>query len=106
MVSRILTELEQKNVVMDICKNMNVSTNDMDDFVQEIYMILIEYNKDKIIEMYKNRQLNYFLVGIIKRQYNSTTSPYYKKYKKYYSIVDENNVNKQDVVNDDIDDFE
>lgn len=105
MVSKILIELEQKNVVKDICKNMNISQNDMDDFVQEIYLILLEYDSDKIIELWKNRQLNYFLVGIIKRQYNSTTSPYYKKYKKYYSIVDGNQINKQEI-NDDIDDIE
>lgn len=105
MVSKILIELEQKNVVKDICKNMNISQNDMDDFVQEIYLILLEYDSNKIIELWKNRQLNYFLVGIIKRQYNSTTSPYYKKYKKYYSIVDGNQINKQEI-NDDIDDIE
>lgn len=105
MVSKILIELEQKNVVKDICKNMNISQNDMDDFVQEIYLILLEYDSNKIIELWNNRQLNYFLVGIIKRQYNSTTSPYYKKYKKYYSIVDGNQINKQEI-NDDIDDIE
>lgn len=105
MVAKILDELERENVVRDICVNMRVAQNDIDDFIQEIYMILLEYNKDKIVEMYNRKQLKFFLVGIIQRQYRSNTSPYYKKYKKYYTIVDENYVNKE-LLNDDVDDVE
>lgn len=105
MVTKILDELERENVVRDICVNMRVAQNDIDDFIQEIYMILLEYNKDKIVEMYNRKQLKFFLVGIIQRQYRSNTSPYYKKYKKYYTIVDENYVNKE-LLNDDVDDVE
>ena len=62
---------------------------------------IIEYNKQKIIELYNNNQLKYFIVGIVQRQYNSITSPFYKKYKKYYSIIDANVINKDDVNEDD-----
>lgn len=105
MVARILDELEQNNVVRDMCINMRVNSNDIDDLIQEIYMVLLEYNRDKIIEMYERRQLRYFIVGIIQRQYRSNTSPFYKKYKKYYTLIDENNSNNGEV-NDDVDDFE
>lgn len=105
MLSKILIELEEENVLREMCTNMNVSPNDMDDFVQELYVILLEYNQDKIVELYNKKQLKYFIVGIIQRQYHSKTSPFYKKYKKYYSIVDGNQINKQEI-NDEIDDFE
>lgn len=105
MLSKILIELEEENVLREMCTNMNVNPNDMDDFVQELYVILLEYNQDKIVELYNKKQLKYFIVGIIQRQYHSKTSPFYKKYKKYYSIVDGNQINKQEI-NDDIDDFE
>lgn len=105
MLSKILIELEEENVLREMCTNMNVSPNDMDDFVQELYVILLEYNQDKIIELYNKKQLKYFIVGIIQRQYHSKTSPFYKKYKKYYSIVDGNQINKQEI-NDEIDDIE
>lgn len=105
MLSKILIELEEENVLREMCTNMNVSPNDMDDFVQELYVILLEYNQDKIIELYNKKQLKFFIVGIIQRQYHSKTSPFYKKYKKYYSIVDGNQINKQEI-NDDIDDIE
>ena len=82
---------------------MKVNLMDADDLEQEIYMILLEYNKNKIIELYNNNQLKYFIVGIIQRQYNSKTSPFYKKYKKYYSIVDENVINNMEITEEEFD---
>ena len=104
MVNKIISELEEQGTVREICENMKVSKNDIDDFVQEIYMILLEYKKDKIIELYNKKQLKFFIVGIVSRQYNSNTSPYYKKYKKYYTIIDGNYINNEN--NEDVDDFE
>lgn len=106
MVTKILDELERENIVRDICVNMRVSQNDIDDLIQELYMILLEYDKEKIVEMYNKKQLKFFIIGILQRQYHSVTSPFYKKYKKYYTIVDGNYVNKQDVYEDDVDDIE
>lgn len=104
MVNKIISELETSGTLREICENMKVSKNEIDDFMQEIYMILLEYDKNKIIELYNKKQLKFFIVGIISRQYNSNTSPYYKKYKKYYTIIDGNYVNNEN--NDDVDDFE
>lgn len=103
MVAKILDELERENVIRDMCVNMRVAQNDIDDLIQEIYIILLEYNKDKIVELYTKKQLRYFLVGIIQRQYHSSTSPFYKKYKKYYTLVDENQINNSELNDDDID---
>ena len=103
MIKKILDEIERENIVRDICMNINVSPNDIDDLVQEVYVILLEYKPEKIIELWENKQLKFFIVGIIKRQYHSKTSPFYKKYKKYYTIVDGNYVNNE---NNDMDDAE
>lgn len=101
MFNKIIKEIYEENIVKDIIANMRVKSNDIDDLEQEIYMILLEYNKDRIIEMYKKNQLRYFIVGIISRQYNSKTSPFYKKFKKYYTLVDGNYINNEDVMEDD-----
>lgn len=106
MIVRIIDELERDNVIRDICTNMRVLQNDIDDLIQEVYVILLEYNRDKIIELYKKKQLKFFIIGILQRQYHSNTSPFYKKYKKYYTLVDGNNVNKSEVNDDDVDDVE
>lgn len=102
MVKQILNELENENVVRDICVNMRVSPNDIDDLIQEVYVILLEYKPEKIVDMYEKKQLKYFIVGVLQRQYHSNTSPFYKKYKKYYTLVDGNYINN-DEVNDDWD---
>ena len=101
MFNTIIKEIYEENIVKDIIANMRVKSNDIDDLEQEIYMILLEYNQDRIIEMYKKNQLRYFIVGIISRQYNSKTSPFYKKFKKYYTLVDGNYINNEDVMEDD-----
>ena len=101
MFNKIITEVYRTDMVKEIISNMKVSAIDIEDLEQEIYMILLEYNKDKIIELYCNNQLKYFIVGIVQRQYNSNTSPFYKKYKKYYSIIDANTINTTEVLDDD-----
>ena len=102
MITKILNELAHENTIRELCNNMKVNQNDIDDLVQEIYVILLEYKENRIIEMYEKKQLKFFLVGVIQRQYFSSTSPFYKKYKKYYSIVDGNFANNEEV-NDDWD---
>lgn len=103
MFNGIITDLYENRTVRDIIRNMQVAEQDADDLEQEIYTILLEYDSDKIIEMYSKKQLKFFLVGVIQRQYFSKTSPFYKKYKKYYTLVDENVVNKSEVNDEDYD---
>lgn len=77
-------------MVKDICRNLGVRQQYFDDLVQEVLMILLEMDYSKVEEMYKNKQLNFFLTRIIKNQYLSTTSPFYKKYRKQYEYYDGN----------------
>lgn len=100
MFNSIIGEIYEKRLVRSILENMRVSSNDIDDLEQEIYMILLNYNQEKIIQMWEKKQLNYFVVGVITRQYNSKTSPFYKKYKKYYKYIDGNFVNNEDISED------
>lgn len=89
----------------DIFKNMCIKQNDLDDLKQEIILIVMEYDREKIIELYEKKQLKFFVVRIINNQYFSNSSPYYKKYKKYYQLVDGNIYNNKldDDLNDDLD---
>lgn len=100
MSNKIIAELCTNGMIREMIENMRVSPIDMDDLEQEIYMILLEYDKNKIVELYNKKQLRFFIVGIIQRQYNSKTSPFYKKYKKYYTLVDANVINNEEVTDD------
>lgn len=96
----MLNKIANERLVEEICKNLGVSPKYMDDLVQEIYLILLEYNQEKLQSIYDKGQLNFFLTRIIKNQYFSNTSPFFKKYRKYYDMVDDNNVVMYDVEDD------
>lgn len=106
MLNYIVEELCNEGLVEELCTNMGVSPLYKDDLIQEVYMILLEYREDKIIEMYEKKQLKFFIVRIIQNQYNSNNSPFYKKYKKYYTIIDGNTINNEEDLEDDDKDFE
>lgn len=95
MLNRIVTEIYEEGLLRELCENIRVSSNDIDDLMQEIYIILLGYDEKKIVEMYEKKQLKFFIVRIIQNQYNSKTSPFYRKYKKYYQYIDGNYMNDE-----------
>ena len=81
-VSNIVDKLARNRVVEDMIKNMNI--NDYpDDLAQEIYLILLEYDKEKIEDIYNKNQINFFISRIITNQAFSKNSPFYLNYKKW-----------------------
>lgn len=81
-VLNIVDKLARNRVVEDMIKNMNI--NDYpDDLAQEIYLILLEYDKDKIEDIYNKNQINFFISRIITNQAFSKNSPFYFNYKKW-----------------------
>ena len=81
-VLNIVDKLARNRVVEDMIKNMNI--NDYpDDLAQEIYLILLEYDKGKIEEIYNKNQINFFISRIITNQAFSKNSPFYLNYKKW-----------------------
>ena len=70
-------------LVQDIAKNMKVSDEYFDDLCQEVYFILLTgYTDEKLQEAIDNNQINYIITSIMKKQWYSSTSPFYMKYKK------------------------
>lgn len=91
--NEIITEIYNSGILADLLRNMGVKGNDIDDLTQEVYLILMEYDSNKIIELWDNKQMKFWLVRVITNQYFSKNSPFYKKYKKYYQLIDGNIVN-------------
>ena len=82
------------NKLLDISKTITGSKNllytntDADDLLHETVVILYEkINKKTIRKLIKKKQLIFFIVRIMINQYHSNSSPYYTKYKKYYSLI-------------------
>ena len=68
-----------ENLVRIICK---VSATYLDDLSQMIYIYLLEYDEEKIITLYEEGSLRFFLVRIIKNQWYSHTSPFHYTYSR------------------------
>ena len=79
VVEILAQEQRVERLVRVICK---VTSPILADLAQVIYLALLEYDNDKVVELYEKEQINFFLVRIIKNQWMSSTSPFYRIYRK------------------------
>ena len=81
-----MTPLEyigEKKIVEEIARNMRVESEYFDDLCQEVYCILITgYTEEKLQEAIDKKQINFIITSIMKNQWFSKTSPFYRQYKK------------------------
>lgn len=84
MVNKIISS----GVVEEIVDNLNVPDTYKEDLIQEIYLILLEYDQDKLNNI-PEKEIKYFVSRIIINNWNSKTSPFYTKYRKYYEYTDD-----------------
>lgn len=84
--------------VKAMISNMAIKDEHRDDLFQEIIIILLGYNNAKLDDLYKKKQIKFFISRIICNQYYSVHSAFYKTYKKYednkYSLIE--GINKLD----------
>lgn len=81
-----MTPIEQignEKLVETIARNMRVETDYFDDLCQEVYIILLTgYTEEKLQEAIDKKQINFIITSIMKNQWFSCTSPFYRQYKK------------------------
>lgn len=63
---------------------------DLKDLSQMIYLILLEYDDDKIQDLWENKQMTYFIAKIIINQYRSSNSPFHAQFRKFRGMINEN----------------
>lgn len=79
----IVEKLAKERVVETMLRNMRIEDKYFDDLAQEIYLILLEYDQDKLTLIYNKKQINFFISRIIMNQAFSKNSPFYMNYKKW-----------------------
>lgn len=92
--TEIVTQLAEDRVVEDFCLNIAKThrlTPDLQDLSQSVYLILLEYPDDKLIDLWESNALGFFIARIIANQYLSKTSPFYMLFKRFSSLCDELN---------------
>lgn len=78
--------------VKTIIDNMSVKDSHKDDLFQELILILLTYDNGKLVKMYTDKQIKFFIARILCNQYYSVHSAFYKNYKKYednkYNLIE------------------
>lgn len=95
----IIQELATNNTIHEIVNNITKSPLEEDelDFIQDLYINLLE-KEDKVIEdLYNKKQLKFYITRIVLNNIRSVTSPFYYKYRRWTTKkqdIDETNTNK------------
>lgn len=60
---------------------------DLEDLAQMVYLVLLEYDEDKIVDLWEHEQMQYFIARIVVNQYRSANSPFHKLFRKYQAMT-------------------
>lgn len=85
-----MEDIIKSRMVEELIDAYGVPKTFRDDLVQEIYLILLQYDQQKLNEIKEKNQLRFFIARIIRNQWFSDTSPFFKQYRKYYKYKDDN----------------
>lgn len=80
----VIEQIAQRRIVETMVAKIAHSalTDDLKDLCQMVYLIMMEYDDDKIVGMYDKGQMPFFIARIILNQYHSTSSPFYKLFRR------------------------
>lgn len=90
----IVEDLAQRRVVEEMCKNIahySELTPDLKDLSQIVYIALLTFDEEKIVDLWETDALGFFIARIIKNQYNSKTSTFFRQVRKFRLRSDEFN---------------
>lgn len=83
--TKIVETIARERRVEGMVKNIthHSLTPELEDLCQMVYLIVLEYDEDKIVDLWQNHQINFFLARIIINQYRSYNSPYHAMFRKF-----------------------
>lgn len=87
----IIEEIARGKMVEAMVRNIAHKELDADlsDLCQMIYLILLEYDDEKIIDLWVNNQIQFFIARVIINQYKSYKSPFHTTFRKFRHLVNE-----------------
>ncbi|WP_418981739.1 hypothetical protein [Alistipes sp.] len=80
LVERLAQEGLVERLVSNVCHRHHTAIPDL---AQMVYEALLGYDERKLLRMYGQGALNFFLVRIIANLYFSKTSPYHRQIRKF-----------------------
>ncbi len=79
----IINEVANSKEYLNLCKKIANGSELYRDLFQELIIILIEYDQEKIKGMHERGELKFFIVRILQNQFRSNSSDFYKKHVKF-----------------------
>jgi DNA-directed RNA polymerase specialized sigma24 family protein len=74
-----------------------------DDLHQEVFLVLLNYPDEKIEDLYRKKQLMYFVAGILITMWRSPRSDFYRTYRQTKAEIDVDTLGATEDYNPDID---
>lgn len=86
----IVETLAKERAVEKMVENISHQSlhDDLYDLAQMVYVVLLDYDDDKIVDLWENGQINFFLARVILNQFRSNTSPFYTLFRKFADKAD------------------
>ena len=83
--NQVIEELYKHKIIEKIVYQVGRGEDpqNLEDCIQDLYVALLEKPKKLIISMYENKEINFYIANMAVRQIRSSTSPYYRMYKKF-----------------------
>lgn len=88
--NEIINIIAKKRLVEDIVRNIAKKEDDqLNDLVQDIYVSLMEKDEEKIVKLYEDNQLRFFVTRMVINNIRSKNSPFWCNYKKFTNNMNE-----------------
>lgn len=73
----------QQGIVDNALRLYGVHSSHRDDLAQEVLLILLAMDNERLNDIYDDGKLSHFVTKIVKNQWCSNTSTYYTLFRKY-----------------------
>lgn len=75
-IAAILAKERRVETMVQNIAHARTLTADLRDLCQMVYLLLMTYDPDKIVDLWENEQINFFLARVIRTNLTSPRSPY------------------------------
>lgn len=75
IVEQVAREQRVEHFIMNVARTHTLAP-DLQDLAQMVYLALLTYDPDKIVDLWENDELGFFIARIVTNQYRSKDSPW------------------------------
>lgn len=89
--NEIIEQVAKSRLVENTIESMTHQEMDYDlcDLSQMIYEALLNQPEDRVVDLWNNNEMPYFIIGIVRNQAFSNTSKFYYTIKKFRAMTDD-----------------